>query len=240
MAGVAAIAFYRGRLRPWMYRWGATDDDVTETLPGDELVDERAPRTTRTVVIDAPPAAVWPWLAQLGEDRAGFYSYSLLERAVGAEIHNADVVHPEWQDVNVGDTVWLSRRYGKHACMVVAAVEPASHLVLMSPSDFDRVQSGKRAAGAWAFYLRRTGNRTRLVVRGSGGGVGHFAFDVPHFVVEQKMMRGIRKRVERSRECGSVTELRLRDHHGIDSAAIAGPPGWTRIERAESSTGARS
>ena len=69
--------------------------------------------TTRALTIDAPIAAVWPWLAQIGEDRGGFYSYSVLERAVGAHIQNANTVHPEWQDVHVGDTVWLARHYGE-------------------------------------------------------------------------------------------------------------------------------
>ncbi len=66
-----------------------------------------------------PSLGVWaskePWLAQIGEDRAEFYSYSLLERAVGAHIQNANTVHPEWQDVHVGDTVWLARHYGDAA-----------------------------------------------------------------------------------------------------------------------------
>ena len=75
------------------------------------------------MTVDAPVTTVWPWLAQIGEDRGGFYSYSLLERAVGAHIHNADVVHPEWQDLQVGDTVWLARRYGERARQVVAAVK---------------------------------------------------------------------------------------------------------------------
>jgi hypothetical protein len=241
MAVVAVVAFYRGRLRPWMYCWGSTDDEVTEALPCDELVEDGARRSTRGVVIDAPPAEVWPWLAQIGEDRAGFYSYSLLERAVGAKIHNVDVVHPEWQDVNVGDTVWLARRYGKQASMVVAAVEPASHLVLMSPSDFDRVQSGKKAAGAWAFYLRPTDGRTRLLIRGSGGAVGHFVFDVPHFVMEQKMMRGIRSRVERSRQDASAAEFpRKRGAESSPTKTLASSPGSTAIERVESSTGLQS
>ena len=82
-------------------------------LPGDELVQPGVPRTTRAVTIDAPVDAVWPWLAQIGEDRGGFYSYSLLERAVGARIHNADAIHPEWQELRVGDTIWLARRYGE-------------------------------------------------------------------------------------------------------------------------------
>ena len=98
------------------------------------------------------------------KDRGGFYSYSLLERAVGAHIHNADTVHLEWQDLRVGDTVWLARRYGEGARQVVAAVKPESHLVLMSPDDFERVQQGGKASGAWAFYLRRKDGWTRLIV----------------------------------------------------------------------------
>ena len=130
----------------------------------------------------------------MGEDRAGFYSYSWLERAIGARMCNADAVHPEWQALDVGDTVWLARRYGETGRQVVAAIEPGSFLVLVSPEDFARLQRGEKASGAWAFHLRRTGSRTRLLVRGSGGAVGHAVFDIPHFVMEQKMLRGIRDR----------------------------------------------
>jgi hypothetical protein len=196
MAVVAAAALYRGNVRPWMYTWGARADEVTAVLPGDELGQPGALRTTRAVSIDAPVDAVWPWLVQIGEDRGGFYSYSLLERAVGARIHNADAVHPEWQRVGVGDTIWLAVRYGDGARQVVAAVKPNEHLVLMSADDFSRVRRGEKASVAWSFNLRPEAGRTRLLVRGSGGAVGHAAFDVPHFVMEQKMMRGIRDRAE--------------------------------------------
>ena len=199
MAAAWAVEFYRGRVRPWMYTWGASDDEIAASLPGDDLVDANTPRTTRAVTIDAPIEAVWPWLAQIGEDRGGFYSYSLLERAVGAHIHNANVLHPEWQDVRVGDTVWLARRYGDGARQVVAAVQPKSHLVLMSPADFERMQRGEKATGAWSFHLRRDNSWTRLLIRGSGGVVGHAGFDIPHFVMEQKMMRGVRDRAQMMR-----------------------------------------
>ena len=199
MAVFGVVALYRMQVRPWMYTWGAGDEEITAVLPGDELVAAHTPRTTRALTIDAPIAAVWPWLAQIGEDRGGFYSYSVLERAVGAHIHNANTIHPEWQDVRVGDTVWLARRYGDAARQVVAAVAPGSHLVLMSPDDFERVQQGNKASGAWGFYLRRKDGWTRLIARGSGGAVGHVAFDVPHFVMEQKMMRGIRDRAQQTR-----------------------------------------
>jgi hypothetical protein len=199
MVVIGAVAPYRGRLRPWMYRWGADDDEVTGTLPGDDLVAANTPTTTRAVTIDAPIPDVWPWLAQIGEDRGGFYSYSMLERAVGAHIHNANIIHPGWQDIGVGDTVWLARRYGDSARMVVAAVKPNSHLVLTSPDDFERVRHGSKATGTWGFYLREQDGCTRLLMRGSGGAVGHAAFDIPHFLMEQKMMRGIRHRAEQVR-----------------------------------------
>ena len=145
MAAIGAIALSRGPLEQWISRWGADDEEITAVLPGDELVATGAPRTTRALTIDAPVEMVWPWLAQMGEDRGGFYSYSWLEKAAGADIHNADTIHSEWQNIRVGDTVWLAHRYGERARQVVAAVKPKSHLVLMSPDDFRRVQRRRKS-----------------------------------------------------------------------------------------------
>lgn len=204
-AGLAAL--YRGHVKRWMYRWGATDGEVIATLPGDEWVTPGAPRTTRAITIDAPREAVWPWLAQIGEDRGGFYSYSLLERVVGAHVNNTNTntIHQEWQDLHVGDAIWLARRHGERSRQMVAAMEPNSRLLLMAPDDYARVQNGQKASGAWGFYLTGQSGRTRLLVRGSGGVVGRIWFDVPHFVMEQKMMRGICERAQRSWRPGVIT-----------------------------------
>jgi hypothetical protein len=206
-----------------MFTWGAEGDEVTETLPGDELVMDRAPRTTRAISIDAPAAMVWPWLAQIGEGRGGFYSYSWLERSAGARIHNTNTVHSEWQNIRVGDTVWLARRYGDKARQVVALVKPRSHLVLMSPDDFQRVRRGERASGSWGFHLRQQNGWTRLLVRGSGGLVGHTWFDVPHFVMEQKMMREIRRRAERARRDSAVSFIHLEAVGQTPASVDVGP-----------------
>lgn len=219
MVAAGAGAMYWGHLRRWMYSWGADDDELSATYPGDELVAAHTPATTRAITIDAPIRDVWPWLVQIGEDRGGFYSYSWLERAVRADIHNADRVRAEWQDVHVGDTVWLAQRYGEAARQVVAAIGPNSHLVLTSPDDFARLQRGEKASGAWGFYLRRRDGGTRLIIRGCGGAVGHPAFDIPHFVMEQKMMRGIRDRAERMRR----DEITFVPGHA-SSPAVSSPP----------------
>ena len=194
MAAAGVAGLYRWVVRPRLYTWGATPEEVAAVLPGDELVRAGVSRTTRALTVDAPAAAVWPWLAQIGEDRAGFYSYDVFERAVGARIHNADVIHPEWQDLRVGDTVWMARRYGPRASQTVAAIEPGSHLVLMSAADVDRMQRGEKASGSWAFYLRPQGDRTRLLARGTGGSAGNTGYDLAHFVMERGMLRGIRER----------------------------------------------
>lgn len=196
MAAAGIAGLYRWVVRPKIYTWGATDAEVAAELPGDELVEPTGLRTTRAVTIDAPVEDVWPWLAQIGEDRAGFYSYDLLERLVGARMHNADAVHPEWQELQVGDTVWLARRYGRRARQLVAEVVPNSHLVLMSAADYERVQHGEKAFGSWTFCLRPDGGRTRLLVRGSGGPVGQSTFDLVHFVMERGMLRGLRRRAQ--------------------------------------------
>lgn len=194
MFAVWIIALYRGLFRPWMYTWGAHPDEIVDSLPGDELTETELPRTTRAIWIPATADAVWPWLAQMGEGRGGFYSYAWLERALGADMHNANHIHPEWQPLHVGDTVWLARRYGQSARQIVAAVRTESHLVLVSPADFTRLTEGRKAHGSWSFVVRPTNGGIRLVARGSGTPVGHFWFDVPHFVMEQRMLRGIRDR----------------------------------------------
>ena len=205
IAFVVTVVGYRARVRSWIYRWGSDDDEIGAALPEDDWVAATSPRTTRAITIEAPVEMVWPWLVQIGEDRGGFYSYSLLERAVGVDVHNADRIRSEWQDLRTGDTVWLARRYGEAGRTVVAAVKPNSHLVLMSPADFARTRRGEKASGAWGFYLRPHNGWTRLLVRGSGNAVGHAAFDIAHFVMEQKMMRGISDRAHQTRR-RQVTE----------------------------------
>lgn len=195
---VAGVLAHRHCARPWLTRWGATDDEIARDLPGDELVDARGPRTTRAITIDAPPETVWAWLAQIGEDRAGFYSYSWLERLAGCRMHNAWSVHEEWQHREAGETVWLAQRYGELGRQVVARLDPERVLAMTSPADYDAIVAGRRAAGAWTFVVEpSSGGRTRLLARGSGGAVGTPLFDIAHFVMEQKMMRGIKDRAER-------------------------------------------
>ena len=63
---------------------------------------------TRGISISATPSEVWPWLAQLGQNRGGFYTYDWVENLAGVEIHSVDAVEPELQIRSVGDDVNLA------------------------------------------------------------------------------------------------------------------------------------
>ncbi|MDO5495639.1 MAG: hypothetical protein Q4G64_08000 [bacterium] len=109
-------------------RLGTTAAENASPLPGDDLVPDATIQNDRATTISAPPEKVWPWLAQIGQDKAGFYSFEALENAMGCEISGAEHINPQWQDVQVGDLVTLAPGMG----IRVAAVRPGSHLVLTS------------------------------------------------------------------------------------------------------------
>ena len=141
--------------RPRMLRWGTEGDEATEPLPGDDLVPNPRVQSTRAITIDAPPERVWPWIVQMGIYRAGFYTHDRVERLMFHARyvegkHSATRIHPELQDLKVGDLV----PYGAGAYAQVTQLEPNRHLV----------------AGE-AFVLRPLpGNRTRLIIRIRGIG----------------------------------------------------------------------
>ena len=197
----AAVVLGEARLRPWYQRWGATDEEVACTLPGDELVPGAGDVATRAVTIRAPVEEVWAWLVQIGQHRAGFYSYSFLENLVGADIHNANRIVPEWQHLAVGDVVWLApeRRFGRVGVQVVAALVPGRAFTLMGERDLARLERGEPARdGAWSFVVEPVDEHTtRFLVRSRSPRVKH-AFDAVHFVMERGMMLGLKARAERA------------------------------------------
>jgi hypothetical protein len=199
VTGVLSV-LYRPLLRRSILAWGATDAEAVARLPGDELLEDADLTSTRAITIRRAPEAVWPWIAQLGQTRGGFYSHAWLENLIGCHIHNADRIVPEWQQPQVGDDVQLA----PDVPLTVAVLDPGRSLVL---------QGGMPVEGAspldftWAFSLREqpTG-ATRLLVRERYGyGRWWARFVVPptaliSSVMSRKMLRGIRDRAERQLE----------------------------------------
>jgi hypothetical protein len=183
--------------RSWHSRWGVTDEELTLVFPGDAPDRDAAFEVNHGITIDQPPALVWPWLVQIGQDRGGFYSYDWLENLFGLRIRNADRIHAEWQSREVGDLVraappdWLGGRLGENVGWKISHVEPERALVL-----------------SWwgAFVLAPApDNRTRLFVRSKvsaptvpvwAAALNFATFELPHFIMERQMLRGIKARAE--------------------------------------------
>ena len=121
-AAMGSVAAFRGIVRPWYERWGVEPADVGHLLPGDELIAGPTGGDTRGITIDAPAAAIWPWLAQMGFGRAGWYSYDALDMRGPS----ARAIVPEWQGVTVGQTM----RTWPGGGFEVAQVEPDHAIVL--------------------------------------------------------------------------------------------------------------
>src|SRR5690242_12108634 len=99
----AVAAAYAFLLRPWHLGWGATEVEQEELLPGDDLFPNPKHQATHAITIQAPVTDVWPWLVQIGQNKGGFYSYTVLENLMGCDIHNAKKIVPEWQSLRAGD-----------------------------------------------------------------------------------------------------------------------------------------
>jgi len=204
-----ALIGYDLLVRPWMLGWGATKAEQHVPLPGDEIVQDVMSHHTRAVTIDAPPAAVWPWLVQIGDHRAGFYSYDWVERCVfPGTVHYAEGrgsatrIHPELQGLRVGDRIDTGSVGRLRIGSPVTVLEPERALVI----------------GTWAFVLQPLdGGRTRLLVRerdagwlrlaaprrsgllrALGGAVDVVVGEPLHFAMVRGMMLGLKQRAESS------------------------------------------
>ena len=188
-------------LRPLNMEWGTTPAERASVLPGDEFVPVAHYRIDHGITINAPTEAVWPWVIQIGQDRGGFYSYTRLENAVGAQIVNANRIEPEWQSRRVGELVptvprnYLGGIFGSRLGCKVLKIVPGHALVL---------------EGWGAFVVLPTAdNKTRMLIRTRGEGMPSFngvvtapfgllVFEPAHFIMERAMLIGIKQRAESS------------------------------------------
>lgn len=202
--GYAALSLASRR---WHRSWGATAAEAIGALPGDELIPDAGLQTTRGIHIHAPAAIVWPWLVQMGQGRGGLYTYELIENLLGARIHNLDRIDPQLQQLRVGDRIrltpeiYLGRIPGQYYTVMEIRRERA--LVMLQ-----ELPTGGRTT--WSFNLRPLGpHATRLLVRGRTSipdepaeklarGAELLALEPGYFVMERGMLRGLKKRAERT------------------------------------------
>jgi hypothetical protein len=192
---LVVIAVFFAFVRPWFLSWGATPEEQGMLLPGDQFaVAEHV--ETRAITIDASQKRVWPWLAQLGQDRGGFYSYDILENMVGAGMTTSDVLLPAKQSWKAGDKLWMYPPQ-RHVALTAA---PLQTYVPGQAIGFATTPESN-----WNFVLQpQDGGRTRLLVRGRGPAersVGallfnRLLFEPAHFAMEKRMMIGIKQLAE--------------------------------------------
>ena len=181
------------RWRQWCLSWGATDEEVARTLPGDDLLAGPDIVSTRAVWIDAPAGEIWPWLVQMGPGRAGAYTYDWIENLFGLGMHSADRILPQFQDLKVGD----AQRLGKRGPVLrVSVLEPERALVMRSDD----------GNWIWAFILAREGTGTRLISRNriavpgappAVRALNTYLMEPGSLIMERRMLLGIKQRAER-------------------------------------------
>jgi hypothetical protein len=186
---IGGAALYRSLLRGPILTWGATRDEVRGRLPGDELLEEADGTATRAITIDAPPAAVWPWIAQMGPSpRGGAYTYDWIENLLGLNMHSVDHVLPEFQHPQVGDGFG----YGPNE-MSFRVVEP-EHVLAAQSKDGNWV---------WTFVIEETHDgKTRLISRNRfrlpkvKDKIGMIPMEAASLLMERRMLYGIKQRAE--------------------------------------------
>ncbi len=207
-SGLVLLAVYGVGVRPRLKRWGATDDELTAPYPGADVVPGGQRAATMAVTIDVPPERVWPWLVQLGGDRAGWYSWDWLDNAGRP---SAQEIHPEWQVLAVGDTVKYRKGDGVVDAWVVAVLEQNRFLGLHGISDLrgttldpTKPLPSVYTEGLWGFQLTALpGDRTRLVLGGYEAhhpawiaGIISFAFPALVWVMQAKMLVVLKRNAE--------------------------------------------
>jgi hypothetical protein len=186
---VTLCGVFVAALHPWMMNWGSTRAEQAMVLPGD--TEPPSSYFTRAITIDAPPAAVWPWLMAIGQDRAGFLSNDWLENLAGGDIHNGSTLQPAWQPRSIGDKVPMAgpieRRWGGDGVLLtVRMLEPYRVIgdipgrFVLEPLD----TSGTRLLLREELAIPERRNALWVV------------WDPMHFVMEQRMLRGIKERAE--------------------------------------------
>jgi hypothetical protein len=209
-----SAAAYALLVRPRLLRWGASEDEVRQPFPGAGIVPGGRRSATMAVTIDAPPLRVWPWLLQMGCDRAGWYSWDRLDNG---GVPSAERIHPEWQDVKVGDR--LASTPGGRAWFQVAALEPERFLGLRATIDLGRGRpfdpAGPRPRAyvdsLWGFRLAEAPpGHTRLVVSGYACArprllqalADRLFWEPAHWVMQARQFANLKQRAERPRGRG--------------------------------------
>jgi hypothetical protein len=185
-------------IRSLLMHWGATATEINRSYPGDNFITDPGYENILAITINRPPSRVWPWLAQMGLDKAGFYSYTWLENMFGCDLHNADEIHAEWQFLKVGDRECVCREAERKQMggWLVMTVESPKMLVYRSVAD---------SSWMMGFYIDSVNaHRSRLITRMRYVSPHKFwsyiadkaCMEWVHCVMQRGTLNGIKQRAE--------------------------------------------
>ncbi len=191
-------------LRYFLQNLGATKEERDKDWPGDALHDHIDHASTHAIEIDADPEQIWPWIVQIGRDKAGFYSYELVENLAGFRVTNRETLLPEYQTLSEGEFISL---HPNGEGVYVAMVKPPELLVCKTwESESELEEKRFSSKDTWSLYIVKGGERkSRLIVRSCKESLRPdfvqviltLLFKDPvDFVMERKMMRTIKRLAE--------------------------------------------
>ncbi|MCP4139601.1 MAG: hypothetical protein GY755_04820 [Chloroflexi bacterium] len=183
------VVLYLKTIRPWQLHWGARNEEINRSIPGDDIVSNASFNATRAVTINAPPENIYPWIVQMGLSRAGWYSYDLLDNLARK---SAESILPEFQKIEIGDLIPMSPD-GKQGIWVKEFRENKWMLW------WDKIGDT-----SWVWEIYPDGNnRCRLVTRVrmkyrwlSFSAIFNLIIEFFDFPMMRKCMLGIKKRAE--------------------------------------------
>jgi len=198
---LALVVVYALLVRPWHLTRGATKDEVERILPGDELVPDPKSVWNQAITIHAPAAEVWPWVVQIGNQRAGWYSWDGIHRLLGVagsvqyEDRSADRIIPELQNPQIGDEIRMMPESMGAPGYKVVEIEPERALVTHIDDE---------NGASWVWVLEPIdAQSTRLIVRfrqtwppGASGLAFWIGDELGSLVMQPKTLSGIRQRAE--------------------------------------------
>lgn len=228
---VVAVVVLPPLTRGFTDRWGATDDEVAATYPGDDLVEAPQQDSTRAVYVDAPPALVFALLKQMGYARGGWYGWDWFYKSTGSadfvDGHHSQRIDPDLQGLTLGDSIELF----PGAALEAVVFEPGEAVVFYKITDEKNRLLDRSAAKpavfsdmSWAWIVVPEGDGCRLVLRtrASAQGMGGFVdwlYDRPlelgGAVMGYKTLRGIKRTAEQLHAAGVVVNA--------EGTQVAGP-----------------
>lgn len=197
-------------LKGFRSRWGMSQAELVHPFPADEFVPEPKSSFTHGVIIQAPASDVWPWIAQIGQGKGGFYSYEALENITGLNIYNADKVLTQFQNPQLGDLVG----FGPNDANPIVYCEAGKGMAIENCYDFDAKKPFDPKLSTpsnilhltWLWYVEAIDAKTsRFISRNrvnyTATAKNNFMFNVLMepvvFAMDRKMCLGIKKRAER-------------------------------------------